>query len=147
MTDQPTSGNRWERPEDKPPPSTAGPSAAEQPTAPLGADGEPAQPEPPVRPVLATRGERYRSALSSTRTRVGAAAAAIFLVGGGAGFALAGTTGEHGGDGDVGGPGRGYDHRVGQPGQQPGQLPGQGTPFGQDDQNGEQEDSANGSGT
>lgn len=139
MDDQPTSGNRWERPADRPAP--AADETTEAPVMPQrGSTGDAAATPPPRRD--------WRASLARSRMQLAGAALVVFLVGGGAGFAVGSTTGdgqdEHGSfpggfPGSVPGGGHlGDDDGFGSPpgglpGEQQGQQPDQQQPFGQDD--------------
>ena len=131
MDDQPTSGNRWERPADKP----AADATTEAPVMPDTASTDPVA-------SSSARRER-RTALTRPRRQLAGAALVVLLVGGGAGFAVGSTTGD-GGDDRGGFPGSfpGARHLRdddgfgvppgGLPGQR-GQEQGQQQPFGQQD--------------
>jgi hypothetical protein len=126
MNDQPPSGNRWEQHDD---------------TAPVQPPVPPSRPTamtPPAEPTPSTTTEsrrRWPSWARDTRVKLGAVGAAIFLVGGGAGYGLAhantdDSTFPNRGPGPGFGDGsridrHGFDGQDGQDGKQPGQQPGQ----------------------
>jgi hypothetical protein len=132
VTDEPTSGNRWE------PPSAGAPDDGATPAevAPVAAAAEHPQPwaaqEPEPAPS-ATGPVGWRRRLTAVRTKLTAAAAVLFLGGGAAGYAVGHTAADSGGgstppsqttfdpDGDGHNPGFGGHHDG------PGTQPGQGT--------------------
>jgi hypothetical protein len=112
VNDYPSSGNRWERPEERPEESTAPitPDAAAPPAQPVVPPETTVPPPPPGR-------NGPRSWVKDTRVRFGAAGAAIFLVGGAAGAGLAHVVADDGTTVPTRGPGftsddhHGFDDR------------------------------------
>jgi hypothetical protein len=126
MNEQPPSGNRWEQPDDTAPVQPPVPPSHPTPTT------------PPAEPTYSAPAEsrRWPSWARATRVKLGAVGAAIFLLGGGAGYGLAHATTDDStlpnrGPGPGFGDGsridrHGFGNQDGQDGQQQGQQPGTG---------------------